>query len=54
MRGTEKIFDYSGESYYSPILGNRFSYAEAGEFMGKIDGRDLETQWRELWSNWAT
>lgn len=52
MWGNEAIIDYSGDTYQSPILGNRSSYAEAGEFMSRIEGQALEMRWRELWSTW--
>jgi hypothetical protein len=49
MTTNESITDYSGDNYLRPIRGNPLSFEQAGKIMGRMDGRDIDKRWEELW-----
>lgn len=48
----EDIWDYGGENYQRPILGNPLSFEEAGELMSKVDGLELDARRAEALRDW--
>jgi hypothetical protein len=54
MVANESILDYSGDTYSTPIMGNRLSFEKAGKIMSAIEGQKLERRWIQAWSQEQT
>jgi hypothetical protein len=50
LMSNESIKSYNDAEYCEPILGNRFSFEEAGKRVGAIDPQLLEANWKAAWS----
>jgi hypothetical protein len=52
MVASEAMVSFQNDNYGRPVLGNQYSFEEAGERMAAMDGRALEANWRRAWAGW--